>query len=122
MGHRSTLLTFIQQDVTQFRAERPYALWHDRAVFHFLIQPEDRQRYTEALRRALGWGDHAIIATFGPSGPERCSGLPVMHYDASALAAELGAGFELVDSSLTLHRTPRGAEQQFLYCRFDRQA
>jgi hypothetical protein len=63
-----------------------------------------------------------IIATFGPSGPERCSGLAIRRYDANALAVELGSDFRLIDSSLAVHRTPWGVEQPFLYCRFDRQA
>lgn len=120
LGRRGIVPTLIQEDVTRFRPQRSYALWHDRAVFHFLVQPEDRLRYVDVLGRALRPGGHAIIATFGPSGPERCSGLSVARYDAQALAGELGAGFALIDSALHLHRTPRGAEQQFLYARFDR--
>ncbi len=122
LGHRAVVPSFIEQDVTRFRAPRAYALWHDRAAFHFLVQAEDRQRYVEALRAALRPHGQAIIATFGPSGPERCSGLDVRRYDAAALAAELGGGFELAESSLAVHRTPKGAEQQFLYCRFARRA
>lgn len=93
---------------------------HDRAVFHFLIQREDRERYVDALHRALLPGGHAIIATFGPSGPERCSGLPIRRYDSNTLAAELRSDFELVDSSLVVHRTPARAKQQFLHCWFKR--
>jgi trans-aconitate methyltransferase len=91
LGERGASVTLLQEDVTAFRPTRRYALWHDRAVFHF-----------------------------GPAGPDRCSGLPVMRYDASALAVELGAEFQLIDSSLVVHHTPWGAQQQFLYCRFDR--
>jgi len=87
-----------------------------------LVQREDRERYVDVLRRALLPNGHVVIATFGPSGPERCSGLATMRYDANALATELGDDFRLVDSSLTVHRTPSGVEQTFLYCRFDRQA
>jgi SAM-dependent methyltransferase len=120
LGPQAAAVTLLQQDVAAFHPTRRYALWHDRAVFHFLIQPEDREHYVDSLRRALlPWG-HVIIATFGPSGPERCSGLAVMRYNASALAAELGSDFGLVDSSLAVHLTPRGVAQQFLYCRFGR--
>jgi hypothetical protein len=95
-------------------------LWHDRAVFHFLVEPEDRKHYIRAVRAGLHPEGHLVIATFGPSGPQLCSGLPVVRYDATALAAELGTDFRLEDSLLTVHRTPSGAEQQFLYCRFRR--
>jgi SAM-dependent methyltransferase len=114
-------LTLLQQDVTTFQPLRAYGLWHDRAVFHFLVLPEDRARYVDVLRRAVAPGGHVIISTFGPSGPDRCSGLPVARYDAPALAAVLGREFSLADSALSVHRTPWGSEQQFLHCRFDRQ-
>ena len=119
---RTAALSFLRQDVTAFSPPRRYALWHDRAVFHFLVQREDRERYVDVLRRALLPRGHVVIATFGPSGPERCSGLPTLRFDANALAGELGDDFKLVDSSLAVHRTPSGMQQQFLYCRFDRQA
>jgi SAM-dependent methyltransferase len=122
LGTRGASVNLLHQDVTTFQPTRRYALWHDRAVFHFLVQREDRQRYVESLLKALRPDGHVVIATFGPARPERCSGLPIARYDAPALAAELGGDFELVASSLEIHRTPSGAEQQFLYCRFDRKA
>ena len=106
LGLRAADVVLLRQDVTTFQPDCRYALWHDRAVFHFLTQREDRERYVDALHGALLPGGHAIIATFGPSGPERCSGLPIRRYDSNTLAAELGSDFELVDSSLVVHRTP----------------
>ncbi len=90
-------------------------LWHDRAVFHFLTEPERRDAYIEALRRSVRPGGFAIIATFGPNGPERCSGLPVTRYASSGIAAALGPGFELVDQADEEHTTPWGASQAFAY-------
>jgi SAM-dependent methyltransferase len=121
LAPRASSVTLLHQDVTAFRPERPYALWHDRAVFHFLARHEDRQRYLEALRQGVRPGGHLIMATFGPSGPERCSGLPTQRYDATKLAAALGTGFALRQSALLTHRTPAGLHQQFLYCWFNRQ-
>jgi hypothetical protein len=120
LGSQASSVTLIHQDVTAFYPQRRYALWHDRAVFHFLVQREDRERYIDVLRSALRADGHVIIATFGPSGPERCSGLPTMRYDSQALASELGPDFKLIDSALVVHRTPWDTAQQFLYCRFDR--
>lgn len=120
LGSAAAAVTLLHQDVTAFRPGKQYALWHDRAVFHFLIHREDRERYVEAVRDGVRPGGHVLMATFGPSGPERCSGLPTMRYDAATLAAELGAEFELVTSSLVIHRTPSNANQQFLYCRLTR--
>lgn len=120
LGARANAVTRVQQDVTDFQAQRRYALWHDRAVFHFLTNADDRKRYLSALRHALKPNGHVIIATFGPEGPERCSGLEIARYDAERLEAALGADFSLVESSIEVHHTPRGAPQQFLYCRFRR--
>lgn len=111
-------VTLLQQDVSEFHPARRYKVWHDRAVFHFLTDPDDRVRYVSALRQALQPDGHLIIATFGPQGPERCSGLPIARYDAGALSIQLGKEFELMNSSLDVHMTPWGAEQQFLYCHF----
>lgn len=90
-------------------------LWHDRAVFHFLTDADRREAYLAALRRSVRRGGYAIMATFGPNGPERCSGLPVVRYAPDDIAAALGPGFELVERASEEHRTPRGAAQAFAY-------
>ena len=90
-------------------------LWHDRAVFHFLTQPGTRAAYVNNLRQTLQPGGYAIIATFSPQGPEQCSGLPVVRYDAASLARELGDDFTLVESRDEQHITPWGKAQSFMY-------
>lgn len=99
----------------ELSAER-YDIWHDRAVFHFLTEEADRRRYVEAAFRSLKPGGFAIVATFGPEGPERCSGLTVARYAPEALHAEFGPAFELMTSSAETHLTPWGSAQQFVYC------
>jgi hypothetical protein len=95
-------------------------IWHDRAVFHFLTEAEDRGRYVAHLREVVRRGGTAIIGTFAPDGPERCSGLPVCRYDAAGIGAELGPEFTLVDTVTDSHRTPTGAAQAFSFSRFVR--
>jgi hypothetical protein len=85
-------------------------------VFHFLTEPAARARYVEVARRALAPGGQIVIATFGPQGPDRCSGLPVLRFTPGALRAELGDAFEPIADATEIHVTPRGAEQQFVYC------
>jgi len=97
-----------------------YDLWHDRAVFHFLTAQDGRQAYVQQLLHALKPGGHAVIATFGPEGPQRCSGLDTARYDAAALARVLGPGLTLMDSMLEMHPTPFGTNQQFVYTLFRR--
>ena len=96
--------------------EGAYAVWHDRAVFHFLTDATDRQTYVEQVRRAVRPGGHVLVATFAEDGPEYCSGLPVVRYSAESLHSEFGTDFLLVRSEHEDHRTPGGGEQSFLYC------
>jgi 2-polyprenyl-3-methyl-5-hydroxy-6-metoxy-1,4-benzoquinol methylase len=95
---------------------RAYDVWHDRAVFHFLTDPAQRQFYGHRIASSLKPGGHIIIAAFGPEGPEKCSGLPVMRYDAAGLQRELGPSFKLLKDGLFTHETPFRTRQQFVYC------
>jgi SAM-dependent methyltransferase len=97
-----------------------YDLWHDRAAFHFLTEPADRDAYLARVKRAVRPGGHVVIATFAPDGPERCSGLPVVRYDPQALASTLGPAFDLVGSRSHDHLTPGGNTQRFQFSRFTR--
>jgi len=115
LGDRAAQVQWIAADVTRWDPPRQYDLWHDRAAFHFLTDANDRAAYVERLGRALRSGGHAIIATFAADGPERCSGLPVVRYDAAMLAAALGNRFALVESRREDHLTPMGTTQRFQY-------
>jgi len=97
-----------------------YDLWHDRAVFHFLTGAEQQVQYVWQLTHALKPGGYVLLATFGPQGPLKCSGLDTVRYDAEGLARVLGDGFTLLDSTLESHATPFGTTQQFLYALFRR--
>jgi SAM-dependent methyltransferase len=117
VGQAGRAIRWICGDVTEaVLPEASFDLWHDRAVFHFLTEAGQRRAYVERVKRALKPGGSLIVSTFGPSGPERCSGLAAMRYDASSLGSEFGDQFRLVESSLDLHETPSGAVQQFLSC------
>jgi hypothetical protein len=102
-------------DVTQWRPHRTYDVWHDLAAFHFLTQAADRAAYVAALHEAVSPGGHAVIATFAPDGPERCSGLPVVRYYPQELARVIGPSFELVGERRQMHTTPAGGSQSFQF-------
>ena len=99
-------------DVLDLRPSRRYALWHDRAVFHFLTELDEREDYRASLDASLAAGGWVVVATFGPDGPSTCSGLPIVRYTHEELAAEF-PGYELVDTSGEDHLTPWGTRQQF---------
>jgi len=117
LGPRAANVTWIEADITQANLPRQtYDVWHDRAVFHFLTQAADRQRYVAAVRQSVRKGGHVIIATFAPDGPDRCSGLETVRYSPESLHGEFGDSFEMVDSTYETHHTPFGKEQKFIYC------
>lgn len=117
LGPRAAAVHWIEADIIQADLPRQaYDVWHDRAVFHFLTQAPDRQRYIEAVRRSVRTGGHVIIATFAPDGPDHCSGLETVRYSPEGLHAEFGRSFELIDSTYETHQTPFGTDQKFIYC------
>ncbi|MBK8937953.1 MAG: class I SAM-dependent methyltransferase [Polyangiaceae bacterium] len=117
LGQRARAVTWSCADVLAADLpEASYDLWHDRAVFHFLIEPVDRASYLATLRRSLKPGGVVVLATFGPNGPDKCSGLRVARYTPEDLHRELGAPFELLGAATEIHRTPWGSEQEFSYC------
>jgi SAM-dependent methyltransferase len=120
LGAAAQSVTWVEADVTGAWSLAPMDIWHDRAVFHFLIDPAARARYVRHLRGTLKPQGSAIIATFALDGPERCSGLPVHRYSPETLAAELGDAFTLVEWRAHRHVTPWGAAQSFQYSWFRR--
>ncbi len=115
IGNRAKQVHWIAADVTTWEPSRTYDVWHDRAAFHFLTNADDQAAYAARLRRTLRSGGHAIIGTFAPEGPDKCSGLPVVRHDASSLGEAFGPEFMLVDTRRHEHTTPWGATQHFQF-------
>ncbi len=120
LGRFQSSVDWIVADITTWTPRRRYALWHDRAVFHFLTEEKDRAAYRDALARGLAADGHVVIAAFGPDGPEKCSGLPVVRYGRDDIAAVFDGLLELKDAVAEDHLTPGGARQAFMFYRFAR--
>ena len=120
LGSNAGRVEWIHGDIAKLSDVGMFDVWHDRALFHFLTSAGARTHYGRLLDKTVSAKGFAIIATFGPEGPETCSGLPVERYDAVALGRELGDGFELRDSRTVDHLTPHGKHQQFMYAVFGR--
>ena len=119
LGEAADKVTWLADDLLDAPLPQArYDLWHDRAVFHFLTEAGQRARYLRQLTRALKPAGHAVVATFGPQVPLKCSGLDTLRYDAQGLARVLGDGLALLDSTLEFHATPFGTTQQFLCALF----
>src|SRR6266540_3779798 len=117
-GARAGMVTWVAADVTTWAPRSSFDVWHDRAVFHFLVRKEDRQAYRAAMKAALKIGAQAVIGTIAAGGPDRCSGLPVIRYEPASLASELGPDFRLVESVHEDHLTRAGTTQRFQFSRF----
>ncbi len=117
LGKDESLVRWIEADITEvdLPAKR-YDIWHDRAVFHFLTTPEQREIYVQTVFRSVKPGGHVIVATFAEDGPLECSGLPVMRYRAEELHGQFGEAFTLQKHTKEEHHTPAGKVQQFVYC------
>lgn len=115
LGDSAEKIEWFEADITEFIPPHQFSLWHDRAVFHFLTDKFDRKKYIKVLNQALRPGGHLIIAAFAIGGPEKCSGLDIVQYDAMKLLAELGEDFKLLKERNEVHITPAGKKQEFVY-------
>ncbi|HEY2248930.1 MAG TPA: class I SAM-dependent methyltransferase [Bradyrhizobium sp.] len=120
LGVEAASVQWVAADVTKWQLPQAFDIWHDRAAFHFLVDPRDRDAYIARLHQGVKSGGHAIIATFALDGPEKCSGLPVQRYDHTALGKALGSDFALVHHQPHHHVTPWGAAQSFQFSVFRR--
>jgi len=116
LGDRADMVRWVEADITTVDlGDDCFDIWHDRASIHFLTDEAELRRYVDTLSRAVSAGGSAIIATFAPEGPEKCSGLPVCRYDARQLCELLGAGFDCRSHRSEVHTTPSGNAQSFTY-------
>lgn len=121
LSNRQSQIHWLEADVTQATLKpNHYNLWHDRAVFHFLTKSEDRQKYVNNLNNALKSRGYALMVTFGPNGPLKCSGLEIIRYSAEILQKEIGNLFHLEKHLSEIHKTPFDTTQEFLYCLFQK--
>lgn len=116
LGAVAAKVHWLAGDITL--AELPaahYGLWHDRAVFHFLISAEAQAAYIAGAAGSLSAGGYLLLATFAEDGPEKCSGLPICRYGADALATKFATHFSRITDRREIHRTPFGTDQSFTY-------
>lgn len=118
LGSRASKIEWYEEDITSFNPPHPFSVWHDRAVFHFLTEESDRKNYIKTMKQSLKPNGHLIIAAFAIGGPEKCSGLDIVQYNAEKLSAEIGKNFDLIEQISEVHVTPGNQQQNFLYFHF----
>ena len=120
LGEDASRVKWIVADVTTFEPDRPYALWHDRAAFHFLTSSEDRKAYLKALRVGTGDASKVIVATFSSNGPTKCSGTVIQQQDNVSLKETFAADWTPIRTFSIEHVTPSGGVQEFVFGVFQR--
>jgi len=122
LADRAASISWITADINKVALpSRHYAVWHDRAMFHFLTNEQQQAQYIRQLSDALRPAGHAIMAVFSPTAPPACSGLRVQRYTAKTLSATLGENFTLIKEKKEVHVTPGGVQQVYQYCLFSKQ-
>jgi 2-polyprenyl-3-methyl-5-hydroxy-6-metoxy-1,4-benzoquinol methylase len=107
-------------DILHFKASEKFQLWHDRAVFHFLLTSDEQNSYIRVAADSISADGYLVLATFAPDGPEKCSGLPVVRHSKDSLAELFSDHFVLETASERMHLTPSGGQQNFTITRFRR--
>src|SRR5579862_5293468 len=120
LGSVAGKVQWVIGDMNEFKSDIAYDLWHDRAAFHFLIDPVQIEMYRSIAERSIKPGGALILGTFSTNGPKSCSGLSVHQYDQPSLSSALGNGFESITSLTEDHLTPFNTKQNFLFCAFHR--
>lgn len=115
LGPRASEVHWINEDLLRWKPNRQFGLWHDRALYHFLTDQADQDRYVELLRASARVPGYVVLATFAPDGPEFCSGLPVVRYGLDELAGRLGERFKVIGGCRDPHVTPSGQVQPFTW-------
>jgi len=115
---KAKFVKWIIEDITAFNPEQKYTIWHDRAVFHFLTERFDIQRYVELISKNVIKGGHFILGTFSVDGPKKCSGLDIMQYSEEKVKETFKDSFEFNESLRVDHFTPSGIKQNFLFSHF----
>jgi SAM-dependent methyltransferase len=123
LGERAAKVHWVVDDITNpstLTQLQDIAIWHDRAVFHFLTEEHQRQSYLSLLQKVVMPGGYVIIATFSLDAADKCSGLPVQRYNVESLCNYFGVGFELLESMDYTYQMPWGDLRPFIYVRFQK--
>ena len=116
LGKKAETVNWIVSDITEFKPNTTFDLWHDRAAFHFLTSETEKKKYLEIIERSVE--EYLIIGTFSENGPKKCSGLDIQQYTEESLGSMLNDGFQKLSCVTQDHITPFETVQNFLFCSF----
>jgi len=119
LGDQAKKVTWVVSDITDFKPDTTYDVWHDRATFHFLTSPEHISTYLNIAKKAVN--GYLSIGTFSDNGPEKCSGLEIKQYNEDSISKAFNNGFDKIRCITENHTTPFNSVQNFVFCSFKRQ-
>ncbi len=119
LGAQAKKVNWVVSDITAFKPETTFDVWHDRATFHFLTSPDQISTYMDIARKAVK--GYLSIGTFSENGPEKCSGLDIKQYNENSISATFKNGFNKIRCITKNHTTPFNTVQNFVFCSFKRQ-
>ena len=118
LGDRASNVTWIVEDVTNFKPPVKFDLWHDRAAFHFLTTEEKVDRYVSIAKDAINVNGYLVLGTFSDKGPQKCSGLEIRQYTEGSMSSKFETDFKRVKCIRGDHITPFNTVQNFVFCSF----
>ena len=118
LGKNATKVNWIASDITEFKPETKYDIWHDRATFHFLTTAEQVEKYVEIVEKFVN--EFLIIGTFSENGPKKCSGLDIKQYSEMEMKKQFSSGFKKLKCITEDHITPFETKQNFTFCAFEK--
>jgi 2-polyprenyl-3-methyl-5-hydroxy-6-metoxy-1,4-benzoquinol methylase len=118
VGKKNHKIKCIESNVIDLSSGQKYDVWHDRAVFHFITDNKEREKYLDLLNSSLNKDGCLIIGTFSEDGPLKCSGLEVQRYSVKNLRELLKPNFKFIDGFKEIHDTPFNTSQSFTFCTF----
>jgi len=118
LGEKAELVDWIVSDISDFKPQKKFDLWHDRAAFHFLTSPEQKEKYLKTIENHVN--QYLVLGTFSENGPKKCSGLDIQQYSEESLSQFLENDFEKIKCFTEDHTTPFNTTQNFLFCSFKR--
>ncbi len=120
LGDDAVKVTWIVEDILNFKVDKQYDCWHDRAAFHFLTNEDDIQKYVQITQQHLTKMGKLVMGTFSTTGPEKCSGLPIKQYNETLLSKTLRQWFNKIKCITAEHITPFNTTQNFVFCSFQK--
>lgn len=120
LGEKAAMVKWICSDITDFKPEEKYDLWHDRACFHFLTDQKEIETYRRIVDLGLNVQGVFILGTFSKTGPTKCSGLEIQQYDENDLKLLFSDAFEAFECVESVHHTPSMSTQNYVFCSFKR--